>query len=286
MTTLVFGQNGQLACELAKAAPGYTFLGRAECDLAVAGAATGAIAQMEPDAIINAAAWTAVDAAEDDEDGANRINRDAVAEIARAAAERSVPFIHISTDYVFDGSGQTPRKPDDPVGPLGAYGRSKLAGEEAIRRVGGTYTILRTAWVFSAHGNNFVKTMLRLSQSHERLTVVADQFGGPTPARDLAIASLEVERQLKRDRSLSGTYHFSGGPDTNWADFAREIFAQAGRNVSVVNIPSADFPTPAARPSNSRLDFSRTAEVFGLERPDWRAGLKDVLADLSQGVQA
>jgi dTDP-4-dehydrorhamnose reductase len=191
-----------------------------------------------------------------------------------------VPFVHLSTDYVFDGSGDAPRPPDAPVAPLGAYGRTKLAGEEGVRAAGGPHAILRTSWVFSPHGSNFVKTMLRLSETRDALRIVADQIGGPTAAAPIAAACLTVAARLVADPALSGTYHFAGAPDVSWAGFARETFAAAGRAVTVTDIPTADYPTPAARPLNSRLDCSATEAAFGLARPDWRQDLRDTLRSL------
>ncbi|MFO7771233.1 MAG: sugar nucleotide-binding protein, partial [Roseovarius gahaiensis] len=190
------------------------------------------------------------------------------------------PFVHISTDYVFDGGGTDPHSISDPVAPQNAYGRSKLAGEQAIAQAGGTFAILRTSWVFSAHGANFVKTMLRLSESRDALNIVDDQIGGPTAAADIAAACLTIADQLQANRATAGIYHFSGAPDASWKEFAEAIFDLAGREVAVSGIATADYPTPAARPLNSRLDCSETETVFGITRPDWRAGLEAVLTDL------
>ncbi|OOY02795.1 dTDP-4-dehydrorhamnose reductase [Thioclava sp. F28-4] len=276
---LVFGQTGQVAQKLQRLMPDAVFLGRNRVDLRGPGAAAEAIREAKPEAVINAAAYTAVDKAEEEEALAQVVNGDAPAAMAEACRDLGIPFVHISTDYVFDGSGDAPFKPTDPTGPLGAYGRTKLAGEEAIRAAGGPFAILRTSWVFSAHGGNFVKTMLRLSESRERLTIVADQIGGPTPAKAIAEACLAMARELQRAPEKSGVYHFSGSPDVSWAGFAREIFARAGRDVTVEDIPTTDYPTPAKRPLNSRLDCSDLA-VFGLKRPDWKAGLNEVLTEL------
>ncbi|OOY30186.1 dTDP-4-dehydrorhamnose reductase [Thioclava sp. F36-6] len=276
---LVFGQTGQVAQELQRLVPDAEFLGRNRVDLRDPGAAAEAIREAKPEAVINAAAYTAVDKAEEEEALAQTVNGDAPAAIAKACRDLGIPLIHISTDYVFDGSGDAPFKPTDPTGPLGAYGRTKLAGEDAIRATGGAFAILRTSWVFSSHGGNFVKTMLRLSESRDRLTIVADQIGGPTPAKAIAEACLTIAKELQRTPEKSGVYHFSGSPDVSWAGFAREIFARAGRGVTVEDIPTADYPTPAKRPLNSRLDCSDLA-VFGLNRPDWRSGLDDVLTEL------
>jgi dTDP-4-dehydrorhamnose reductase len=280
MRLLVFGATGQVATELRRQAPEATFLGRAEVDLSDPAACAAAVAASDADGVINAAAWTAVDRAEAEEEAARLVNADAPASIARAASARGVPLVHISTDYVFDGTGTRPWRPDDPTGPLGAYGRTKLAGEEGVRDAGGAHAILRTSWVFSAHGANFVKTMLRLAESRDRLSVVADQLGGPTPAAAIAEACLTVVHALAADPSKSGTWHFAGAPDTSWAGFAREIFRQAGRQVTVEEIPTSAWPTPARRPLNSRLDCSATEAAFGLSRPDWRRHLTDVLREL------
>ena len=204
--------------------------------------------------------------------------------MARECAALAIPFLHISTDYVFDGSGTEPFRPDAPTGPLGAYGRAKLAGEAGVRAAmnegGGTHAILRTSWVFSAHGANFVKTMLRLGATRGSLNVVADQIGGPTPARDIAAALLAMTETLLANPAASGTYHFSGAPDVSWASFAREIFAQAGMATSVSDIPTEAYPTPARRPGNSRLDCTSLTQTFGIRRPDWRAGLAAILTEL------
>ncbi len=280
MRILVFGSTGQVATELRRRAPQAVFLSRAEADLADPPACARAVERAAADAVINAAAWTAVDKAEAEEDAARAVNAEAPAAIAAAAAGRGLPFVHISTDYVFDGSGSRPWRPGDPTGPLGAYGRSKLAGEQAVRGAGGAHAILRTSWVFSAHGANFVKTMLRLSETRDRLTVVADQTGGPTPAAAIAEACLAIAAALAEDAAKTGTYHFAGAPDASWADFAREIFRQAGRAVDVADIPSSAYPTPARRPANSRLDCATTQAAFGIGRPDWRTHLTDVLGEI------
>ena len=280
MTVLIFGQTGQVARELARLVPDAVFLGRDKADLSDPAACAAAIHAHRPSAVINAAAWTAVDKAESEEPAAMAVNGDSPGAMARACAERGVPFVHISTDYVFDGSGERPWQPDDATGPLGAYGRTKLAGENAVRAAGGTYAILRTSWVFSAHGANFVKTMLRLGAERDRLTIVGDQVGGPTPAADIAAACVTIATSLQADPGLSGTYHFSGDPDVSWADFARAIFADAGLSPEVVDIPTSAYPTPAKRPGNSRMDCSTTRAAFGIARPDWHAGLRAVLSEL------
>ncbi|ATI43964.1 dTDP-4-dehydrorhamnose reductase (plasmid) [Pacificitalea manganoxidans] len=296
MTVLVFGHSGQVATELRRLAAQRTppvpvvALGRARADLMEPGACAAAIRAHAPCAVINAAAYTGVDRAEAEAPQAIRLNAEAPAVMARACAARDIPFVHISTDYVFDGAGHAPFAPGDPTAPLGVYGRSKRAGEVAVqeimdtaRKTGagpGRYAILRSSWVFSAHGANFVKTMLRLSEQRDHIRVVADQIGGPTPARAIAAACLDIAGHLARDPSAAGLYHFSGTPEVSWAGFARAIFAAAGRQVTVEDIPSAAYPTPAARPLNSRLDCSRTTQVFGLSRPEWRRDLTPLLAEL------
>lgn len=286
MRLLVFGQTGQVAQELQRRLPaGVTarFLSRAEADLADPAACAAVIMGADVDAVINAAAWTAVDKAEAEEAAATLVNGDAPAAMAQSAAARGLPFLHVSTDYVFDGQGTATFRPDDPVAPLGAYGRSKLLGEQGVRAAGGNALILRTSWVFSAHGANFVKTMLRLGAEREELRVVADQIGGPTPADAIADALLTAARAMMGGKS-GGTHHFSGAPDCSWADFARAIMAQAGLKAKVTDILTAAYPTPAVRPLNSRMDCSALKAAFGIERPDWRAALARVIDDLKKDV--
>lgn len=279
MTVLVFGTTGQVATELRALAP-VTALGRDAADLSDPAACAAAIHAHRPRAVINAAAYTGVDRAESQEDLATVINADAPGAMARACAALGIPFVQISTDYVFTGDGTRPWRPDDPTGPLGAYGRSKLSGELAVRAAGGTHAILRTSWVFSAHGQNFVKTMLRLGAMRDRLTVVSDQIGGPTPARAIAAACLSIAEQLAADPAKTGTYHFAGAPATSWADFARAIMAGAGLPCVIEDIPTTAYPTPAKRPPNSRMDCSATQRVFSIPRPDWRADMVEAFARL------
>ncbi|NKX71055.1 dTDP-4-dehydrorhamnose reductase [Rhodobacteraceae bacterium R_SAG1] len=279
MTILVFGETGQLARELA-ADETVTCLGREQADLSHPAACAAAIRQAQPQAVINAAAYTAVDKAESEEALASVINGAAPGAMAATCADMGIPFVTVSTDYVFDGSGDAPWQPGDATGPLNAYGCSKLAGEEAVRAAGGAYAILRTSWVVSAHGNNFVKTMLRLGRERDRLTIVADQIGAPTPARDIAAACLAMARQLAEDAGKSGTYHLQGAPETSWADVARAVFAEANITCQVEDIPTTAYPTPATRPLNSRLDCASLEQAFGILQPDWRLGLRDILKDL------
>lgn len=281
MKLLVFGKTGQVARELQRLAPDATYLGREDADLLNPAACAAAIAAHAADAIINAAAWTAVDKAETEEPAAATVNGDAPAAMAKAAAAKGIPFLHISTDYVFDGTGNEPFSPDHPTGPLGAYGRSKLKGEQGVRAAAGPHLILRTSWVVSAHGANFVKTMLRLGRERESLNVVADQIGGPTPASAIADALLIAAKAMGKG-AKGGTHHFSGAPDTSWADFARAIMAEANLPCRINDIPTAEYPTPAKRPLNSRLDCRAFTSAFGIPRPDWRAGLKVIVKELTQ----
>lgn len=281
MTILLFGRTGQVAREIQALAP-VIALGRDAADLAVPGDCAAAIERYAPSAVINAAAYTFVDRAEEEEDLASQINGWAAAEMARACAMRQIAFVHLSTDYVFDGSGTKPWSPGDRAQPLSAYGRSKLAGERGIAEAGGCYVILRTSWVFSEHGQNFVKTMLRLGQERSQVGVVSDQIGGPTSAVSIARACLAIADQLTKEAGKTGTYHFAGTPAVSWADFARTIFAQAGMNGAIADIRAADYPQRAQRPANSRLDCSSTAAAFGLAMPDWRSDLDVVVGKLKE----
>lgn len=278
---LVFGRSGQVASALAGDAR-VLALGRDQADLADPEACAAAIRAHRPQAVINAAAWTAVDQAEAGETAARVINAEAPAAMARACAALGVPFVQISTDYVFDGTGEEPFAPEAPVAPLNAYGRTKLAGEVAVRAAGGVQAILRTSWVFSATGTNFARTMLRLGATRERLNVVADQIGGPTPAEAIAAACLTIAEALRRNPARSGTYHISGFPDVSWADFARVIMRTAALPCQIIDIGTQDFPTPAPRPHNSRLDNTSLTDTFGIPRPDWRPALARVIATLRE----
>ncbi len=276
---LVFGKTGQVATELQHSGD-VLALGRDQADLLDSTACVRVIRALAPRAVINAAAYTAVDKAEEDEELATVINGGTPTVIAQTCAEMKIPLIHISTDYVFEGSGEVPWKPEDTTAPQNAYGRSKLAGEKGIMSSGATYAILRTSWVVSAHGTNFVKTLLRLSETRDTVNVVADQIGGPTPARDIADVCLMIAQQLQKDPSKSGIYHYSGKPSVSWAGFAREIFMQVARPVTVTPIQTAAYPTPAKRPLNSRMDCKTTNNTFGIKQPDWRIGLKTMLKEL------
>jgi len=281
MKLLVFGQTGQVARELAVLEPGAIFLDRAAVDLSDPAACEVAIQIHAPDAVINAAAYTAVDKAEDDEATAHLINAVAPGVMAKACADLGIPLVHISTDYVFEGTGTEPRSPDAVTGPLGVYGRTKLAGEQAVIAAGGPHAILRTSWVFSRHGNNFLKSMLRLGADRDHLTIVADQIGGPTPAKAIAQACLTIAKELGKNSKKSGIYHMSGAPDASWAEFARVIFAATDLQVTVEDIPTTAYPTPATRPLNSRLDCATLQSEFGITRPDWREAVTEIVGQLT-----
>ncbi len=281
MRLLVFGQSGQVAQELARRLPqgmSARFLGRDQANLLDPAACAEAIGAC--DAVINAAAYTAVDKAETDEAAALTVNATAPIAMAARCAALDIPFVHLSTDYVFDGAGTLPFAADHPTGPRNAYGRTKLAGEVGIRAASPRHLILRTSWVVSAHGANFVKTMLRLGSARDSLNVVADQIGGPTPAADIADAVLVAAKAMV-DGADGGTHHFAGAPDVSWAGFARAIMAQAGLACVINDIPTSAYPTPAARPLNSRLDCRGFERAFGVQRPDWRQGLSVILKEIS-----
>lgn len=278
MSILVFGKTGQVATELQRQAQ-VTALGRDQADLSDPTACVAAIRAYAPTVVINAAAYTAVDRAEEEEPLAYLVNAAAPGAMALVCADLDIPFLHVSTDYVFDGGGSAAWASRDPTTPQNVYGRTKLAGEEAVRAAGGRYAILRTSWVFSAHGANFVKTMLRLSETRDALTVVGDQMGGPTPAADIAATLLRMAT-LMQGGQAGGTYHYAGLPITSWAGFARETFALADRTTMVTDIPTSAYPTPAARPLNSRLDCASLTADFGINPPDWRAGLATVIKEL------
>lgn len=289
MTTrlLVFGRTGQVATEIGRLAGpdlAITALGRAEADLADPASCAAAVRGAEADAVINAAAYTAVDRAEQEEGLATIINGAAPGAMAQTAAERGIPFLHVSTDYVFDGAKDGAWTEDDRPAPLGAYGRSKLAGERAVADAGGSHVILRTAWVHAAHGTNFVRTMLRAGAARPRLTVVDDQRGGPTAAADIARTLVAIARALAGGRGESGVFHYCGAPATSWYGFAREIFARASWTAppEIVPIRTADWPTPAARPANSVLDCTKVRAAYGIGQPDWRASLDRILAELRE----
>lgn len=276
---LITGANGQVGkalMELAENAIGVT---RKEIDLETLAFFPGE-SGLRPSAIINAAAYTAVDKAEEEEIRAFNINARAPEILAAYCKERDIPFIHYSTDYVFDGSGKTPWKESDPTNPLSAYGRTKLEGEKRIAAIGGKYLIFRTSWVYDETGKNFLNTMLRLGAERDELRVVNDQWGAPTYARHLAQATLAaLENAQNATRFPSGIYHLCGGGETNWQAFAREIFevAQPPKSPKIHGIPTSEYPTPAKRPLNSRLDGSKAKQVLGVALPSWEAGLRECM---------
>lgn len=276
---LVFGQSGQVASELQSFEDIFA-LNRSMADLRNPERCADIIRDYKPAAVINAAAYTAVDKAEKEEALATVINCDAPSRMAEACANLSVPFVHISTDYVFDGSGNNAWLPHSKTNPQNAYGRSKEAGEKGVIESGAIYGILRTSWVVSSRGENFIKTMLRLSETYNELSIVSDQIGAPTPARDIAGACYQTALDLIANPSKSGIYHFSGAPNVSWYDFAREIFRQTGQDIDIVPILSADYPTAASRPLNSMLDCQDTLLQFGIKQPDWRKGLNTILGEL------
>ena len=285
---LVIGAGGQLGRELmlrrdAVLEPIVGF-SHAELDIRNCDAVRQAITDTAPALVINAAAYTQVDKAESECQAAFAVNRDGPVNLAAACAEVGIPLLHVSTDYVFDGRKEGPYVESDPVAPLSVYGASKLAGEEAVRERLEQHVILRTAWVHSAHGVNFVKTIARLAGELPALNVVDDQQGGPTPAGSIAEALLAVANAIRAGSTRWGTYHFCGAPATSWCGFARAIVDAAGpylgRRVAVRPIATADYPLPAKRPANSVLDCAKIAATFGIAAPDWRASLPAILADI------
>jgi len=288
MKILVPGANGQVGRELIHYGQqaGYELVAatRTDLDITDAHAVTRWLKQHQPQVLINAAAYTAVDKAEQEPVQAFAVNRDGAANLARACAEFSIPLLHISTDYVFDGRQSAPYKEGDPVAPLGVYGESKWQGEQRVREYCPQHIILRTSWVFGAQGPNFVRTMLRLAREREELRVVADQRGCPTHAASIARALLQIASALAfRPGSVFGTYHYCGTPATSWHGFAEAIVAaarplQALTVQRVTPISTEEFPTPAARPANSVLDCSRLQAVFAIQPDDWRSGLQAVLS--------
>ncbi|MEO1135167.1 MAG: dTDP-4-dehydrorhamnose reductase [Pseudomonadota bacterium] len=283
MRMLVFGKNGQVAQALQRLAPadGLVALGRDEADLSQPGAARAAIEAHRPDVVINAAAYTAVDQAESDEAAARALNEAAPAEMAEAAHTLGAVFLHLSTDYVFDGQAPERLTEEAPAEPLNVYGASKLAGEKAVLAAHDQAVIVRTSWVFSETGDNFVKTMLRLGRERDALSVVSDQIGGPTSAGEITRALFAIAGKKHRGAPGAGVYHFQGAPAVSWAEFAAKIFEIAAMNVKVSPIKTSDYPTPAQRPLNTVLDCARIERDFGIAQPDWRAGLRRVIAVLT-----
>jgi dTDP-4-dehydrorhamnose reductase len=285
---LIFGASGQLGCEMLKlaAARGIAAVGlsRAEADITDPVAVAGAMATVCPRLILNAAAYTAVDRAESEPAAAEAINSEGAGIVARAASAAGVPVIHISTDYVFDGTKTKPYVETDRVAPIGVYGTTKAKGEAKVRAVASRHVILRTAWVFGQFGNNFLKTMLRLARTCDRLRVVADQHGCPTCTLDIAEAVLTIDRAIATGCPVWGTYHFAGSGATSWHSFAEWIVAAqaeaTGRNPPVEAITTSDYPTRARRPANSELDSSLFATTFGYRAQAWQTRTAETIAAL------
>lgn len=282
---LQFGATGQIAREMLARAEGraeIAALSRAEVDLSDTAAVEAAVMAADADLVLNAAAYTAVDQAEAEEALAFAVNASAPGAMARACRARELPLVHISTDYVFDGEKDGAWTEDDPTAPLGAYGRSKLAGEQAVAEAGAEALVLRTSWVFSPHGRNFVKTMLALAQARPELRVVDDQHGRPTAAGDIAEFILAAApRLVRREAGLTGVFHFAGEGVTTWRRFAEAIFdASAGPRPAVTPITTTEFPTPARRPRNSELDCGKLEHLFGVRPRPWREGLAETLKAL------
>ena len=284
MRIAVTGRAGQVARALVEVHGDVVTLARPEVDLLRPESVLPALRAAGADVVVNAAAYTAVDAAESDAEAAFAVNEGGARAVARAAAELGLPVIQISTDYVFDGSGDVPWREDHPTGPLGVYGASKLAGEGAVRAATPNHAILRTAWVYSPFGANFVKTMLRLGAERDVLRVVDDQVGHPTSAHDIAgvIVAVACNLLARPDTALRGTFHMAGTDTTSWAGFARETFVLAGMGVEVRDILSTEYPTPAARPRNSRLDCTKLIVRHGVGLPDWQTSLRSVVTRLME----
>lgn len=297
MRLVVTGREGQVAASLleaghARAGVEVIAIGRPELDLANPDTVIDVIAAAKPDIVVSAAAYTAVDQAEDEPDLAFAVNAVGAGKVAQAAARLGVPVIHLSTDYVFDGSKDGAYVETDPTAPLGVYGASKLAGEQAVAAANPRHVILRTAWVYSPFGKNFVKTMLRLAADRDEISVVADQWGNPTSALDIADAILHATAMLHGDKNFGafGAYHLAGTGETSWSGFARHILDTSrvfgGPWARVRDIATIDYPTKARRPANSRLSTARFAASFGWTAPDWRDSTGKVVRRLLETRQA
>ena len=296
MKILLLGKNGQVGWELQRAlAPlgELTALDRQGddglCgDLTNLDGLAATVRAVQPQVIVNAAAYTAVDKAEGEPELAQRINAEAPAALAREAAALGALLVHYSTDYVFDGSGSAPWAEDAPTGPLGVYGATKLAGEQAIAQTGCPHLILRTSWVYAARGGNFARTMLRLGQERERLTVIDDQWGAPTGAELIADVTAHAVAQTRQQPAKAGIYHLTAAGETTWFSYAKFVLALAGQAQKAIKIkatellpiPTSAYPTPARRPHNSRLDTRKLQTRFGLALPPWQHGVRRMLAEI------
>jgi dTDP-4-dehydrorhamnose reductase len=279
---LILGGQGQVGRALAtrarQAGMPHLALGRIECDITDPLAVERAVQTSRM--VINCAAYTSVDRAESEVEAAYRVNTDGAENLAKACAAAGIPFLHLSTDHVFDGASPRPAREDDPTRPLNVYGRSKLGGEIAVRARLESHIILRTSWVFSADGRNFAKTMTRLASEQVQLRIVDDQVGGPTAADDLAQAILGIVVASVEPRFADwGTYHFSGAPTVSRYEFARAILADS--TAVALPVATVDYPTPACRPANSVLDCGRIFQVFGIRQPDWRIALANMRDELA-----
>lgn len=285
MNLLVFGENGQLASELKMNCPKTIFpkfVGRKEYDLVNEDGICNLFKKYNPDSVINAAAFTDVDKSELSIGLARKINAVAPKFIAKEAKKRNIPYIHLSTDYVFNNCGLDAINESAIPNPLSAYGKSKLEGENNIIKTNCNYLILRTSWVFSRYGKNFVKTILDLSQNREVLKVVNDQIGGPTPASEIANACYEILLKYKKENLKSEILHFSGFPDVSWAEFASEIILQSKNVTRIMEVSTKDYRATnqayiAKRPSNSMLDCNLINHLYGIKRPDWRHYLEEII---------
>ena len=290
MRLLLLGANGQVGWELQRSlAPlGEVIVPAQRADFTQPEALAALVGALKPDVIANAAAYTAVDKAESDAEAARAINATAAAVLAREAATLGAWLLHYSTDYVFDGSGSAARSEDAPTGPVNIYGRTKLEGEQLIRASGCRHLILRTSWVYGTRGGNFAKTMLTLAAERDALAVIDDQHGAPTGADLLADVSAHALRRAIAEPALAGTYHCAAAGETTWHGYARTVIERAraaGRPVKVAPdavraVPTSGYPTPAARPLNSRLDCARLRQAFGLHLPPWQAGVERMLVEL------
>ena len=294
MRILITGAAGQVGTELSLIGPtrGHEIISftRTEFDITDKTSVLAVVSENKPDIVINPAAYTAVDKAESEKEQAELVNKTGPEYLANACAKNAIPLIHISTDYVFDGTKDGPYVETDPIQPVNAYGASKEAGETAIRQVLEQHIIMRTSWVFSCHGGNFVKSMIKLGNNRERLTIVSDQHGGPTSATDIALASLQIAEHIADGNKSWGTYHFSGAPATNWCEFAKEIFKRSAGLVTEVPvveaIPTSAYPTPAKRPHNCVMNCEKILNTFNIKQPSWVDSLDKVIQELKDGTEA